>query len=50
MQYKAILEAAMVFTPEGFTDNSPMSRGLSLSVKKPSAIKSLCQFSEAWDV
>ena len=34
----------MVSTPEGFTDNSPISPMTSLAVKKPSTQKSLCMF------
>ena len=36
----------MVSTPEIFTDNSPMSPGLSIIVKKFSAVKSLSLFTE----
>ena len=43
-QLKDILEADMVSTPEGFTDNSPISTMTSTPVKKPSAQKSLCIF------
>ena len=43
-QYKAILETAIVSTPEEFTDNSPMSPSQSVTVKKPSARKPLRQF------
>ena len=39
-----ILEAAMVYTPEGFTDNSTISPMTSAIVKKTSAWKSLCMF------
>ena len=34
----------MVYTPEVFTDNSPISPRTSTPVKKPSAQKSLCMF------
>ena len=34
----------MVSTPEGFTNNSPISPMISTPVKKPSARKSLCLF------
>ena len=34
----------MVYTPEGFTNNSPRSNMNQTTVKKPSAIKSLCLF------
>ena len=40
----------MVSTPDGFIDNSPMSPRPSVTGKKPSARKSLCQFSEVLDV
>ena len=40
-QYKAILEATMVSTPEGFTDNSLMSPGLYVTVKNHIARKSI---------
>ena len=43
-QFKDILRAAMVSTPEGFTDNSNISTRTSTPVKKPSARKSLCIF------
>ena len=43
-QFKDILEAAMVSTPEGFTKKSPISPMTSSPVKKPSARKSLCMF------
>ena len=33
-QYKAILKAYMVSTPEGFNDNSPMSPDQSVTIKK----------------
>ena len=41
-QFKDILEAAMFYTTEGFTDNSPISPMTSTPVKKPSVRKSLC--------
>ena len=34
----------MVYTPERFTNNSPRYPMTPTSVKKPSAIKSLCLF------
>ena len=40
-QIKDILEYAMVYTPEVFTDNCPRSPMTPKPVKKPSAIKSL---------
>ena len=36
-QFRDILEAAMVSTPEGFTNNSPISTRTSSPFKKPSA-------------
>ena len=36
----------MLSTPEGFTDNSPMLTGPSVTVKNSSARKSLRQFTE----
>ena len=41
---KDILEAAILSTPEGVTDNSPNVPLTSTPVKKPSASKSLCVF------
>ena len=49
-QYKAILEAAMVSTPEGFTDNSTISPSQYVIVKNPGARKSIRKFSEALEV
>ena len=46
-QYKAIIEEAMVSSPEVFTDNSPMLPGPSVPIKNPSALKSLHKFLEA---
>ena len=43
-QFKEILEATMVSTPEGFTDDSPISPMKSTPVKKLIARKSLCLF------
>ena len=37
-QFKDILEDAMVYTPEGYTYDSPISPMTSTPVKKPSAI------------
>ena len=45
-QYEDIIEAVMVYTPEGLADNSPMSLITSISVNNPSSMKSLRQFSE----
>ena len=42
--YKAIIEAAMVYNLEGFIDNSPISPSQFVTVKNPSAGKSLRQF------
>ena len=42
--YKAILGASMVSIPEGFTENIPMSPRQSVTVKNPSARKSLRKF------
>ena len=49
-QFKYILEAAMVYTTEGLTDNSTISSMTSTPVKKPSAGKSLCLFTNILDV
>ena len=49
-QFKDILEAAMVSTPEGFTNNSPISPMKSTPVKKPSAKKSMCMFTNSLEV
>ena len=49
-QYKAILEAEMVTITEGFTDNSPMSPGPSVTVKNTSARNSLNKISPVLDV
>ena len=38
-QFKDIIEYAMVYTPEVFTDNSPVSTMTPAPVKKPSAGK-----------
>ena len=50
LQFKAIIEASMVSTPEIFTDNSPMSPGPPMIAKKCSSIKSLHIFTEFLDV
>ena len=39
----------MVYTHEGFTDNSPRSPMTPTTVKKPSAKKSLCLFTNILD-
>ena len=49
-QLKDILDAAMVSTPEGFTNNSPRSTMTPTPVKKPSARKSPCLFTNISDV
>ena len=49
-QFKYINKAAMVYTPEGFTNNSPKSPMTPTSVKKPSDIKSLCLFTNILDM
>ena len=41
---KYIIDADILSTPEGVTDNSPNVNITSTSVKKPSARKSLCLF------
>ena len=48
-QYKAILEAEMVSNTKGFTYNGSISPVPSIFSKKPSASKSLCQFTEVLD-
>ena len=47
---KDIIEAALLSTTEGFTDNSPNVHIPSTPVKKPSARKSLCLFTNILDV
>ena len=49
-QFKDILEAAMVSIPQGFTNNIPRSPMTPTPVKKPSARKSLCLFTNILDV
>ena len=49
-QFKYIVQDAMVSTPEGFTNNSPISPKTSTPVKKPSAQKSLYMFTNVLDV
>ena len=49
-QLKDILEADMVSTPEGFTNNIPISPMISTPIKKPSAQKSLCLFTKTYEV
>ena len=47
---KDIIDAAIIYTPEGFTDNSPSVQLTSSPFKKPSARKSLCLFTNILDV
>ena len=47
---KDIIDAAIISTPEGVTDNSPKVHMTSKPVKKPSARKSLCLFTNILDV
>ena len=47
---KDIIDADMISTPELFTDNSPISPMTSTPIKKPSAQKSLCLFTNIFEV
>ena len=47
---KDIIDSAILSTPEGVTDNSPNVHMASKPVKKPSARKSLCLFTNILDV
>ena len=47
---KDILEAALISTPKGVTDNSPNVHITLSPVKNPSARKSLCLFTNILDV
>ena len=47
---KDIIDAAILSTTEGVTDNSPNVHMTSTPVKKPSARKSLCLFTNILDV
>ena len=49
-KFKDIIEAAMVYTPEVFTYNSPISPMTLTPVKEPRAQKSLCLFTNILDV
>ena len=49
-KYKAITEAAMVSTPEGITDNTPMAVGASGTLNNPISRNSLGKFSALLDV
>ena len=48
-QFKYIIKAAMVYTPEGFTYNSPISTMTSTPIKILIGIKSLCLFTNILD-
>ena len=47
---KDIIDSAILSTPEGVTDNSPNVHMTSKPVKKPSARKSICLFTNILDV
>ena len=47
---KDILATALLYTPEGVTDNIPNVHMTSSPVNKPSARKSLCLFTNILDV
>ena len=47
---KDILDAAILSNPEGVTDNSPDVHLTSSPIKKPSARKSMCLFTNILDV
>ena len=47
---KDIIDPAILSTPEGLTDNSPNAHITSSPVKKTSARKSLCLFTNILDV
>ena len=47
---KDIIEAAIISTPEGVTNDSPNVNMTSSLVKKPSARKSMCLFTNILDV
>ena len=49
-KFKDMLEAATVSTPEGFTNNSPISPMKPTPYKKPIARKSLCMLTNILDV
>ena len=48
--FKDIIDADIVSTPEGVTDNSPNVPLKSAPLKKPSASKSLCFFTNIFDI
>ena len=50
LHFEAIIEVEMIFTHEICTDNSTMSPGTSVIVKKCSARKSIRLFTEVLDV
>ena len=45
-----IIGASVLYNPEGVTDNIPNVHMTSTSVKKPSAMKSLCLFTNILDI
>ena len=49
-QFKDILESAMISTPKGFTNSSPIYPMTSTPIKKPIPLKSLCLFTKNIDV
>ena len=49
-KFKDVIYAAMISTPEGVIDNSPNVPMKSTPVKKPSASKSLCLFTNILSV
>ena len=49
-QFKDIIDSDMVSTPEGFTNSSHISPMISKPIKKPSARKSLCLFTNIFEV
>ena len=49
-QFKDIIEASMFSTPKGFTNNGPRYPMTSTPVKKQSARKSLCIFTNILEV
>ena len=48
--FGAILEAVIIYTSEGLTDNNPMSLMTYVHLNTPSERKPLCQLSEVLDV
>ena len=47
-QYKAIIESAMISTPDIFINNIPMSPSQYLTEKNPGTRKSPCQLKTNW--